>query len=162
MSTEYIIIFTNLLVFIVSPFLPNVFYDYFVETYVGATVLLLVLLYSITYGYLVAVSTFTGIASLYAESHVRKASKVKKTKVSTDTYEKQLAPAENLLPNEVHPEAHVPEEENVAFLPKEESDSNNFKALDSSINEKEALPTISLSKDATNVYEENNLSDKLE
>jgi hypothetical protein len=165
MDIEYCIIFTNLLVFVIAPFLPNLFYDYFVETYVGAVILLLVVLYSITYGYLVTVSTFTAVAALYAESHVRKASKVKKVAPSTldatgSVVKKAVGGSMNLLPDEVHPDAHTPDDESVTFLAKNEEDADVFKPVDRSINEKEALPTISLSKDATNVYEESNLSEK--
>ena len=70
-------------------------YNYFVETYYGATILLLLSLYSISYGYLAAVSSFTGIASLYAESHARKSRKVNTKLAEAEvSYEKQLEAAE--------------------------------------------------------------------
>ena len=63
MNLEYILIGINLLIFAVSSYLPNVVYTHFVETYVGAVVLLLISIYSFSYGYLVGVSTFTAAAS---------------------------------------------------------------------------------------------------
>ena len=157
MNIEYVIIFANLFIFLIAPFLPSVVYDYFVETYYGATILLLLSLYSITYGYLAAVSSFTGIASLYAESHARKSRKVNTKLAEAEvSYEKQLEAAEKIVPNEVHPEVHTPDEDEakevLSYKP-EESDNNEFKPVDSSIDHKDVLPTLSLSKDALNVFE---------
>jgi len=165
MNTELYIIGANLLVFLAAPFLPNVIYNSFVETYVGAILLLLVSLLSISQGYLPAVATFTGVASLFAEAHARKARSVKIQKVSGETkYEVQMEAAPKILPNEVHPDVSGPEddtsEQTITFKPKDDDGYNEFKPVDDTINEKVALPTTSLSKDATQVYEENNLSEK--
>lgn len=161
---EYYIIFTALLVFTIAPFAPNVFYDYFVETYVGIFILLCVSLYSITYGYLAAVAVFTGVASLYAESHARKANKVKVSDVSNNTIVSEavnsIMNAPNLVSSEVHPPMEVSDGEVVTFTPKD-SDSSNEVTVSESIDQKEALPTISLSKDAEAVYEQNNLAENL-
>ena len=164
LTAELYIIGFNLFVFIIAPFLPDVFYNYFVDTYVGTAILISAVLYSLSYGYLVTVSSFTGAASLYAESHARKAKLVKKVKPQTLQPEvlKNFDVPENVVPDEIHPEAQTPEDENVTFLPKEDSGENNFKPVDVSMNEKEALPTISLSKDAEQVYNDKNLSSKIE
>lgn len=163
-SHDYYIIFTSLLIFAIAPFIPDVFYDYVVETYVGIFVLLCIALYSITYGYLPAVSVFTAIASLYAESHARKAKKVKKVDVSNNVVSeavKNIVDAPKLVDSEVHPEMDTPDGETVTFTPKDSDQTNEINTSES-INEKEALPTISLSKDAEAVYEQNNLADKLD
>jgi len=162
---EYYIIFTSLLIFALSPFLPNVFYEYFVDTYVGIFVLLCVALYSITYGYLPAVTVFTAIAGLYGESHSRKAHKVKTVDVSNNIVSQAISNIQNapkLVSFEEHPAMEIPDEDIVTFTPKSSDESDSVKKVDSSINEKEALPTISLSKEAESVYEENNLSSKLD
>lgn len=164
MTTELYIIGANLLVFLIAPFLPNVVYS-LVETYVGAIVLLLLALLSISQGYLSAVATFTGVASLFAESHARKARKVKEQKASGEVvYETQMEAAPKILPNEVHPDVHTPDddmsEKVVTFKPKDDDGYNEFKPVDATINEKDPLPTTSLSKDATAVYEEHRLSEK--
>lgn len=173
-STEYIIIFVNLFLFVVAPFLPNVVYNSFVETYVGASVLLFIVMYSATYGYLPAVASFTGVASLYAESHARKATKVKTvikapspspspSSLATKV-EKPVAPT--LVPNEEHPDIHTPEddtaEKTVSFTGKEDDGYNAFEPVDASINQKDVLPTISLSKDAEQIYETTHLAEKME
>ena len=164
MNIETTWIIVNLVVFVIAPFLPNSFYNYFVETYVGAISLLVIALYSISHGYLVAVSSFTAIASLYSESHARKARSVKAFEKAGQKNEfvTQLSPAEPILPNEEHPEIHEAENEKFDFLPKNEDETNEFKPVDSSINEKEPLPTVSLSKDAANLYIKDNLAEKLD
>jgi len=161
---EYYIIFTALLIFAVAPFAPDVFYDYFIETYVGIFVLLCISLYSVTYGYLPAVSVFTAVAGLYAESHARKANKVKKVDVSNNVVSeavKNIVNAPKLVLSEEHPAMETPEDDVVTFTPKDSEQTNEVNQSES-INEKEALPTISLSKDAEAVYEQNNLADKLD
>jgi len=184
-NLEYGIIFINLFVFLIAPYLPNVVYDSFVETYVGAILLLLVVLYSIMYGYLVTVSTFTAVASLFAESHARKASKVKgaanlpeppspstingvnakTTLLNPDKMDEVIAPVEKLVPKETHPETHTPDddhsEKTVTFTVKDDDD-NSFKPVDASINEKEPLPTISISKDVADIYEKTAHLDKMD
>jgi hypothetical protein len=162
---DYYIIFTALLVFAVAPFLPTVVYEYFIDTYVGIFVLLCIALYAITYGYLPAVTVFTAIAGLYSESHSRKAKKVKTVDISNNIISQAISTIQNapkLVSFEEHPAMEIPDEDIVTFTPKSSDEGDNVKKADSSINEKEALPTISLSKDAESVYEENNLSSKLD
>ena len=164
LPVEYILILLNLAIVAISPWLPNVFYNYFVETYVGIIILLVLAFYSISYGYLVAVSTFTAVGALYAESHARKAKRVTSTTKATNdkltvTLEEQLAPAENLVPNEEHPDIEAPPDEKVTFVPKDEDSTDNFKAVGESINNKMPLPTTSFSKDAEEIYLKDNLSE---
>ena len=170
MDKQSIILLVNLVILLAAPFLPNIVYTGFVETYVGAIILLLVVLYSITFGYLSTVATFTAVASLFAESHARKARKVKKILPATtikngeETYEKQMEASAKIVPSEVHPDDATPEDDNadkhVSFVPKDDDGYNEFKPVDATINEKDPLPTTSLSKDAANVYEEKHLAEK--
>ena len=159
---EYYIIFTALLIFTIAPFTPDFVY-YGVESYVGIFVLLCISLYSVTYGYLAAVSVFTAVAALYAESHARKAHKVKRVDVSNNVVSEainSIQDAPKLVSSEVHPEMEVSDGEIVTFTPKD-SDSSNDVNVSESIDQKEALPTISLSKDAESVYEQNSLAENL-
>ena len=162
MNSQYILILINLVVAVLSPFLPNVVYTHFVETYFGIVVLLILAFLSVTQGYLVAVSTFTAVAALYAEAHARKAkvvvSSTKATNAPSTTLEQQLAPAENLVPNEEHPDIEVPPEEKVSFVPKEDA-TDTFKPVGESVNNKTALPTTSFSKDAEEIYLKDNLAE---
>lgn len=164
MKPELIIIAVNVFVFVVSPFLPDFFYDTVLNTYLAAAVLFGLNLYSVLYGYLAAVSTFMGVTSLYAELHARKARKVKQVKqqkLEGDIL-KQFEAPEPVVPNEVHPDPHVPDGEEVAFVPKKDSGDDAFKPVDKTINEKEPLETVSLSKEAEQVYEDKNLAEKIE
>ena len=156
MNIELIIIAVNVFVFVVSPFLPDVFYEKVLNTYLTAAVLFGLNLYSVLYGYLAAVSTFMGVTSLYAELHARKARKVKKVKEQVLEGEvlNQFQAPESLLPDEVHPDANTPDNEEVTFTPDKDTGDDKFEAVDKTIDEKGALPTISLSKDAEKVFEE--------
>jgi len=171
-SLEYILIGINLLVFIVAPFLPNIIYTHFVESYIGAIILLLITFYSITHGYLVAVSTFSAIGALYAESHARKAKNVASKSTNKNNtldeqtqlgdellHSDQITPASKLVSNEIHPDIESPPEEKVTFVPKEEDSTNNFKPVGESINTKTDLPTTSFSKDAEEIYLKDNLAE---
>lgn len=159
---DYYIIFSSLFVFAISPFLPDVFYTHFVDTYVGIFILLCVALYSIVYGYLPAVSVFTGVASLYAESHSRKVKKVRSKDVSNNSVVSEavqsIVSSPNLVPSEVHPPIETPDSDVVTFEPKEEDQTNEVHLVE----QKDVLPTISLSKDAETVYEQNNLGGKID
>lgn len=164
LAQEHIIVGVNLLVFVLAPFLPNFVYDYFVDTYLGTVILMLVALYEGSFGYLPLLSAFVGIASLYAESHARKVKKIKRdgTINKEGNYVKQLESAPPLMESEVHPEIPEAENESVTFLPKEDDGSNDFKPVDATINTKTPLNTTSLSVDAEKLYVSNNLAEKLD
>ena len=164
MNIEYGLIFANLLVFVVAPFLPNIVYTGFVDTYIGAVILMIAALYSACYGYLATLSGFIGIASLFAEGHARKTKLIKREAriEKKGEFVKQLTPAAPVVPGEVHPDIPEPQEsEPVTFIPKEDDGSNAFKAVDSTINTKVPLNTTSSAKDAENVYTNSNLAEKL-
>ena len=164
LNIEHGIIVGNLILFVVAPFLPNAVYNYFVDTYLGAVVLMILALYEASFGYLPLLSSFVGIASLFAEGHARKVKKVKKDGPinKKGDYEKQLAPAAPVMDTEVHPEVPEPQDESVTFTPKEDDGSNAFKPVDSTINTKIPLNTTSLSSDAEKLYVTNNLAEKLD
>jgi hypothetical protein len=161
MNTETILIGVNLAIFAAAPFLPNVVYAYFVETYIGIVVLLLATLYSITYGYIVTLSSFVAIASLYSESHSRKAKNIKGRAKATNAneFESEIKPSPDLVPHELHPEMEEPANEDIKSLPASDDGDNSFKPVDSSINEKTNLSTVSFSKDAEDIYLKDNLAE---
>ena len=161
MNIETILIVVNLLIFIAAPFLPTIVYTHFVETYVGIIIILLAALYSITYGYLVTLSSFISLASLYSESHARKATSIKGRAKATNTneFENQIQPSLNLVPNEIHPDIAESSGEDIKSVPDNDDGDNSFKPVDSSINEKTSLPTTSFSKDAEEIYLKDNLAE---
>jgi hypothetical protein len=144
METEYIIIAVNVALFIIIPYLPDMVFTHIIDNYFAAAVLLGMLLYSITYGYLVAVSTFTSVLSFYVESHKRKVLKIKPV-------EKPVEPMSitETVVDEVHPPVDVPDSEEVEFLPKDDTGTDDYEAVDT----KEVLPTASDSKEAVEVLE---------
>ena len=164
MILESGIIIVNLVIFLLTPFLPNFIFNNFVDTYIGAIILMLVALYEASFGYLQLLSGFVGIAGLYAESHARKVKKIKQDGniEKSGDYAKQLEPAVPIQSNEVHPEIPEPDHEMHTFLPKDDDESNAFKPVDSTINTKVPLETTSFSKNAEEVYTSNNLAEKLD
>ena len=163
-TAEHMIIGVNLLVFVLAPFLPNVVYNYFIDTYVGIVILMLLALFQSSYGYLALLSSFIGIASLYSESHARRVKVIKRDGVinKEGDYVKQLEPAAPLLEAEVHPDIPEPENESISFLPKKDDESNDFHPVDTSINTKTPLNTTSLPIDAEKVFVSKNLAEKLD
>lgn len=160
MNIEYTIIGVNLLIFLVAPYLPNVVYTHFIETYFGIILLLIAALYSITYGYLASVSAFIGVASLYSESHARKARSVKRGMATNSfEFEEQLQPAPELVPNEVHPSIETPGDETVSNVP--EKNDNLFEPVGRSVNEKDVLPTVSDTREAEDIYVKDNLAESM-
>ena len=161
MNTNLILIGVNLVIFVIAPFLPNVVYTHFVETYIGIVLILGAALYSITYGYLVSVSTFVALASLYSESHARKAKNIKGRAKATgvNEFENQILPAPDLVPNELHPEMEEASNEDIRGVPAKDDGDNSFEPVDSSINEKRNLSTVSFSKDAEEIYLKENLAE---
>ena len=163
-TPEHIIIGVNILVFVLAPFLPNAVYKYFVDTYIGIAILMLLALYQSSFGYLSLLSSFVGIASLYSESHARRVKEIKQDGVinKEGDYVKQLEPAAPLLEAEVHPDIPEPENESISFLPKKDDESNDFHPVDTSINTKTPLNTTSLPIDAEKVFVSKNLAGKLD
>lgn len=164
LNVENGIIIVNLVLFLLTPFLPNFVYNNFVDTYVGTVILMLLALYEASFGYLQLLSGFAGIAGLYAESHARKVKKIKQDGniEKSGEYVKQLEPAPPVQANEVHPEIPEADHEMQTFMPKEDDGSNAFKPVDSTINTKVPLETTSFSKNAEEVYTSNNLAEKLD
>ena len=164
MNKEYVIIGVNLLVFVLAPFLLNFVYNYFVDTYVGTIILMLVALYESSFGYLSLLSAFIGVASLYAEGHARKAKMIKNNGPvkKEGEYAKQLESAPPVEPDEVHPETPEAEDTTHTFVPKEDDGSNAFKPVDTTINTKVPLETTSLSTNAEKVFVNSGLAEKLD
>ena len=95
---------------------------------------------------------------MYSESHARKARHVKSFEKATNS-ENMIQPAPELLPNEVHPEIEMAEDETIKSIPGKDENENFFKPVDTSINEKTNLPTISDTKDAEDIYLKDNLAE---
>jgi hypothetical protein len=81
-------------------------------------------------------------------------------KVREPSYEEQTAPAPPMSENEVHPQPDLPPREEHSFSPSDDDGTNHFEPVDSSINDKVALETISsLPERATDYYLQQGLAD---
>ena len=150
METEHYIIIVNLVLFLVIPYLPDVVFTYFIDTYIGATLIIGLILYSIMYGYLVTMSTFASGLSLYVESHKRRVKSIKGSSILTTVSTPEVVlPSTHVLPNEVHPDVDIPDGEPTTFLPKEDSGTDEYTSVDT----KAVLPTASVSADVIDILE---------
>jgi hypothetical protein len=121
------------------PFMPDALFP-LLDNAVGVFVLLLVALVALPYGPVPGVLTLIAVALTFVERNRRKVA----TKLLTDgqpTLEKQLEPAPPMSEQEVHPQWETSHEDETSFYP-EEDQTDAFQPVDSSINEKSAIPTI--------------------
>ena len=121
------------------PFFPDSLFQ-LLDGVLGVFILLAVALIAIPYGPLAGVLTLVAVALTFVERNRRKV-ETKLMKEETPTLEKQLEPAPPMSNDEVHPEWETNEVDETGFYPEEEQ-SNSFEPVDSSINEKSAIPTI--------------------
>jgi hypothetical protein len=121
------------------PWMPDPLFS-LLDTAIGVFVLLLVALLALPQGPLPGVLTFGAIALTFVERNRRKVS----TKLLSDappSLKTQLAPAEPMSPDEVHPSYEMSQPEETGFYP-EETQVDSFEPVASSIDEKSAIPTI--------------------
>lgn len=123
------------------PYFPDSLFQ-LLDGLLGVFILLAVALIALPYGPLAGVLTLVAVALTFVERNRRKV-ETKLMKEETPTLEKQLAPSPPMSAEEVHPEwdTSEAETEKTSFFPEEEQ-SNSFEPVDSSINEKSAIPTI--------------------
>ena len=124
------------------PYFPDSLFQ-LLDGVLGIFILLAVALIALPYGPLAGVLTLVAVALTFVERNRRKV-ETKLMKEETPTLEKQLEPAPPMSNDEVHPEWETSgiEPEKTGFYPEEEEQSNSFEPVDSSINEKSAIPTI--------------------
>jgi hypothetical protein len=79
--------------------------------------------------------------------------------VDKNDFESMIQPAPDLVPNEIHPDIEPAESEVIKSVPDKNDDDNSFKPVDTSINEKTNLPTVSNTKDAEDIYLKDNLAE---
>jgi hypothetical protein len=148
---------------VLLPFFPAQILDIFRGT-VGSLLLLVLVISAVSLGptagslvFLAALLTFVqrnrGILQTKMSSRTDQ-------KVREPSYDAQMESAPPLSQNEVHPPALQPETEDLSFLPSDADGTNHFEPVDSTINEKTALQTISsLPERATDYYLQQGLAD---
>lgn len=121
------------------PWMPDPLFS-LVDSALGVILLLLVALLALPQGPLPGVLTFAAIALTFVERNRRKVS-TKLLSEGQPSLKAQLAPAEPMSPEEVHPSFEVSHGDETGFYP-EEQQSDSFEPVAPSIDEKSAIPTI--------------------
>jgi hypothetical protein len=144
MNTETLLLLGFIAWSLSLPFLPNHLFK-LIDNIVGVLIILLVVLLSLPYGAVVGVVAILAVALTFVERNRRKI----KTKILNPdpNLQEQLKPAPPMREDEVHPGFDVPDIDAVPFVPSEESGSNEFHAVDTSLDEKQPIPTISSNTD---------------
>lgn len=143
-STEVLLVLGCMAWSLSLPFLPHTFFM-LIDNIVGVLVLLLLVLASLSYGSVVGVVTILAVALTFVERNRRKI----QTKILNPdpNLQEQLKPAPPMREDEIHPSFDVPDVDAMPFVPSEESGSNEFHAVDSSLDDKQPIPTISSNTD---------------
>jgi hypothetical protein len=131
---------------VLLPFFPQQIIDLFNGT-IGTLLLLLLILGAVSLGPQAGVLVFLAATLTY----VQRNRSIISTKISSRTdqavrepsYEEQTASAPPMSEHEVHPLPQLPPREEHSFLPSDDDGSNHFEAVDSTINEKDVIKTIS-------------------
>jgi len=135
---DQVIIVAALLWSLGIPYFPDAAIQ-FLDTLLGAFILLLVAVLSLSYGPVPGVLTFCAVALTFVERNRRKIkTHILDTQPSLD---QQLASAPPQSPDETHPQFDTPTEEDIPFVPKEDA-TDEFEGVGfSSIDEKQVIPT---------------------
>lgn len=121
------------------PYLPDNFFS-ILDNVVGVLVLLMVALIALPYGPVPGVLTLIAVALTFVERNRRKVA-TKLLTEGTPSLEQQLAPSPPMNDQEIHPQWDETPEDETKFFP-EETQTDAFEPVASSINEKSAIPTI--------------------
>ncbi len=139
----------SLLLFVVSPYIPNTVLNATVGTSLGILVLLLAPLLVVRYNPVLALAVLLAVGALFLENRKRILTGIK-ISINTDIKKggTKYAPvdavvegASDLIDGEVHPEHETPFEESHNFHP-EKNTTDGFENVGESINEKGALETV--------------------
>lgn len=139
LGKDQVIIVAALLWSLGIPYFPDAAIQ-LLDTLLGAFVLLLVAVLSLSYGPVPGVLTLCAVALTFVERNRRKI----KTHIldAQPTLDQQLASAPPQSPDETHPPFDAPTEEDVPFVPKEDA-TDDFEGVGfNSIDEKQIIPTV--------------------
>lgn len=162
-TPQHIVSFIAVAWAVLLPFLPAQFLDLFRGT-VGSLILLVIVLAAVSLGPIPGTLVF--FAALL--TFVQRNRGIIQTKMSSRTdqvvrepsYDRQMESAAPMSETEVHPQPELPSREEHGFLPSEDDGTNHFEPVDTSINEKTALETISpLPERAVDYYLQQGLAD---
>lgn len=143
-STDTILVGAAVVWSLALPFFPSTLFE-LLDSILGAFLLLFVALMALPYGPVVGIAVFVAVALTFTERNKRKIQK-KILSPAAPTLQEQLAPSPPMSPDEVHPMFEYPEHDTEPYQP-EENATNDFHPVDSSINNKLPIPTISSNTD---------------
>ena len=144
----------SFVLFIGAPYFPSFLYTYSFTNVLVPFLLLCALLISTAYSMTGSIGLLLAIAALFVEYRNRV---LQVTKIDTPTYEQQLAPAPDLVPNEIHPEFKKPSGTRVSFRPAEDSGDNQFEPVGDSVNEKRVMASPRIPEETEKLLIEKNL-----
>jgi hypothetical protein len=146
---DLIILGASLLLFVISPYIPNMVLNATVGSSVGILVLLLAPLFVVRYNPVLALAVLLAVGALFLENRKRILTNIKAS-INTEIrkgggkyapLDDVAAGAPDLIDGEVHPEHETPFEESHAFQPEKDS-TDSFQTMGESINEKGPLATV--------------------
>lgn len=121
------------------PYLPDTFFA-LLDNVVGVLILLILAILALPLGPVPGVLVVVAVALTFVERNRRKVSN-KLMKETGPTLEQQLESAPPMSDQEIHPQWETSPEDETKFFP-EETQTDAFEPVASSINEKSAIPTI--------------------
>jgi len=162
-TPQHIVSFLAVAWAVLLPFFPSQLLDIFRGT-VGSLILLVLVLAAVSLGPIPGTLVFLAALLTFVQRNrgilQTKMSSRTDPKVREPSYEEQTAPAPPMSETEVHPLPPPPPREEHSFLPLDDDGTNHFEPVDSTINEKNAIETISsLPERATDYYLQQGLAD---
>ena len=129
------------------PFYPDTLFV-LLDGMIGVFVLLLVVLLALPCGAVAGVLVLIAVALTFVERNRRKIQR-KLIQVPSVTYQEQLAPSPPMSIDEIHPSYDSPPQEEVPFYPEEQSGSDAFEPVGSSVDDKQPIQTLTPDNDRT-------------
>jgi hypothetical protein len=156
--TDTILVGLSLFIFLASPFFPTVLYKMAFTNMIVPGLLLLVLLYLVKKSPIGSVTVLLAIMSLFIEYRYRVlATSIPRSVDPPAEYEKQLAAAPPIMPDELHPPPRRPADNRVTYKPAEDA-TDEFEAIGRSVNGKKALPGVRLPEETNQFLIEHNVA----
>lgn len=146
------------LIFVATPYMPNILLKLVVGNVVGVFGLLALTLYAVRKNSIVGMAVFLAAAALFLEQRRRTVSLIQQKYGSEKSVDNLITPAPPIIPNEVHPRHQEPETDSHEFEPSEK-EGNEFHAVGDSIDDKDVLTSGSMGTDKlVEMYESEGLA----
>lgn len=144
-----------LVIFIAAPYLSTAVYNMLFSNMIVPTLFIVALLVVMKKSLFGSVALFLAVGALFVENRRRTFQEVK-----APTYEQQMAPAEPIVPGEIHPPADLPASTGpvLKYAPSEDS-TNEFRRVGPSINKKKVMDSPRIPADAEKYIIEHSLAE---